>query len=347
MFKEFFCGKKILVTGGAGTVGDELVAQLLEFDVSSLVVMDNNESDVFFSKEKYKAHSEVDFFLGDVRDQKRLRELANGVDIIFHLAALKHVVLCEESPTDAVQTNIDGTSNIIEVAKQCNVERVVFTSSDKAVNPTNVMGTSKLMGERLITAANAHRRSPEDTVFFSTRFGNVLGSKGSVVPIFKRQIDAGKPITITHPMMTRFIMTIEQAVKLVIESAVLGIGGEVFVTKMPVVNIKDISTVMLDLLLEDSGMVADYPVEIIGAKPGEKMYEELMSQEETQRTMEMERFFVVLPAFRSIYNNIDYKYTEDGKLGIVDPYVSSPDSALKVEELKEYFLDNKILENMR
>ena len=323
MKTEFFKGKRILITGGVGTVGGELIAQLSCLDAHNITVMDNSESDVFFFKEQYRQREDVDIFLGDVRDKQRLKELANGIDIIFHLAALKHVVLCEESPIDAVQTNIDGTRNIIEVAKECCVERVVFTSSDKAVNPTNVMGTSKLMGERLMTAANAHRRSQKDTIFFSTRFGNVLGSKGSVVPIFKQQISNGRPITITDEGMTRFIMTIEEAARLVLESAEMGIGGEVFVTKMPVVRIRDIASAMLELMLGSKTQAEQYPVEVIGVKPGEKMYEELMSLEETQRTVEMQRFFIVLPAFRSIYREFEYTYKEQGNVGLELPYISN------------------------
>ena len=189
----------------------------------------------------------VQFQLGDVRDRDKLVQAMRGIDIVLHTAALKHVILCEQSPRDAVQTNIQGVQNLIDAATVNQVERVLFTSSDKAVNPTNVMGTSKLMGERLMTAANAHRRAG-GPIFASTRFGNVLGSRGSVIPLFMRQISRGGPVTLTDPEMTRFIMTLREAVHLVMESTFLARGGEVFVTKMPIARIQDLAKVMVKTL---------------------------------------------------------------------------------------------------
>ena len=170
-----------------------------------------------------------------------------GINLVFHTAAFKHVILCERSPFEAVQTNIIGIQNIIQAAIANQVARLIFTSSDKAVNPTNVMGTSKLMGERLMTAANGNACG-NCQIFASTRFGNVLGSRGSVIPIFREQIKMGGPVTLTDPEMTRFIMSIKQAVQLVIDSAFLAQGGEVFVTKMPVIRIQDLAEVMINEL---------------------------------------------------------------------------------------------------
>ncbi len=208
--------------------------------------------------------------MADLRDGEKLSRSMQGVDVVFHAAALKHVILCERSPFEAVQTNIHGVQNVILAARKNNVERVIFTSSDKAVNPTNVMGTSKLMGERLMTAANSNARG-EKTIFASTRFGNVLGSSGSVIPIFRKQIQKGGPVTITHPKMSRFIMTIEESVRLVIDSATVAKGGEVFITKMPVINIQDLAEVMLEELAPTYGYKAeDIELTEIGTKPGEK-----------------------------------------------------------------------------
>ena len=193
--KNFFKNKRILITGAAGTVGRKIVRQLHSFGPAELRLMDNNESEMFFLLEEYKSNN-VHCFLGDVRDSEKTRKLADGIDIIIHSAAFKHVILSEHNPFDVVQTNIIGVENIIRAASACNVKNVLFTSSDKAVNPTNVMGTSKLMGERLITAANAVRNNGK-TIFSSTRFGNVIGSRGSVVPLFIKQIKNGGPVTIT------------------------------------------------------------------------------------------------------------------------------------------------------
>lgn len=182
----FFANRKVLVTGACGTIGAELVRQLLNnYSVGELIGLDNNESELFFLEQKHRQHSQGSFFLADIRDHGKLKSKMHGIDVVFHAAAFKHVILCERSPFEAVQTNILGVENIIKAALENNVERVIFTSSDKAVNPTSVMGTSKLMGERLMTAANSNLKS-EGTIFASTRFGNVLGSRGSVIPIFRR-----------------------------------------------------------------------------------------------------------------------------------------------------------------
>jgi len=286
-----FRDRAVLVTGACGTVGAELTRQLVGAGAARVVCLDNNETDLFFLQESHRASGRVECYLADIRDLEALKLRCQGVEIVLHAAALKHVGLCEESPSQAVRTNIDGTQNVIDAALANAVERVIFTSSDKAVNPTNVMGTSKLMGERLMTAAALSNRNSR-TIFASTRFGNVLGSRGSVIPLFRRQIAAGGPITLTDRAMTRFIMTLEEATRLVLRSAHLAVGGEVFVTKMPVAKIEHIAEHMRARL----GGNRAIDIEIIGAKPGEKMYEELMNDEEVRRSYEIDDFFVVLPA---------------------------------------------------
>jgi FlaA1/EpsC-like NDP-sugar epimerase len=241
-----------------------------------------------------------------------------GTDIVLHTAALKHVLQCERSPRDAMQTNIVGTQNVIDAAHACRVSRVLFTSSDKAVNPTNVMGTSKLMCERLMTAANAHRHAG-DPVFASTRFGNVLGSRGSVVPLFMKQIAAGGPVTLTDPAMTRFIMTLREAAGLVMESVHAAQGGEVFVMKMPALRIEDLAHVLIGRLAPGRRV----EVRTIGVKPGEKTYEELLSEEEVRRTVETKNFFVVLPAFKGVYETIEYHYADERADRVGQAYNSS------------------------
>ena len=244
---------------------------------------------------------------------------------------------------EAIQTNIHGVQNVITAARENNVGKVIFTSSDKAVNPTSVMGTTKLMGERLITAANSNSKDG-NTIFASTRFGNVLGSNGSVIPIFKNQIKAGGPVTITDPEMTRFIMTIEQAAELVIDSAGLAKGGEVLITKMPVISIMDLAKVMIELLAPAYGHDADkIKIETVGCKPGEKLYEELMSDEETRRAVELERYFSVLPAYRGIYREIEYSYPDFTSDIVDNPYNSSVEANMSMMELRAYLLRNGLL----
>jgi len=335
---SYFSGKSILITGSCGTVGSELVHQLLSVpDHAPSVVLgiDNNESELFFQDQRYLNDERAKFFVADIRDPEVLAQKMVGIDIVFHCAALKHVILCERSPEQAVQTNIVGVQNVITAAQQTGVEKVIFTSSDKAVNPTNVMGTTKLMGERLMTAANSNQRSANGPIFASTRFGNVLGSNGSVIPIFHNQIAKGGPVTLTDKEMTRFVMSIEESVKLVIDSARHAKGGEVFITKMPVVRIEDLAVAMMRELAPQYGHNPErMKLSEIGTKPGEKLYEELMSPEETRRAIELERYFTVLPAFRGIYHEIEYNYGDITNEEVTNPYVSAEERPLNVDEVQ-------------
>lgn len=333
----------VLITGVCGTVGGELLRQVARLGPREIVGIDNNESELFFLTEEYRDKRHVRFYIADIRDRDELTRLMSGVDVVLHTAALKHVELCERSPRDPVQTNVLGTQNVIDAAVSNGVKRVIFTSSDKAVNPTNVMGTSKLMGERLITAANAQRRH-DRPIFSSTRFGNVLGSRGSVVPLFKRQIETGGPVTVTDPDMTRFIMTLDEAGSLVMDSVFLARGGEVFVTKMPVARIVDLAAVMIEELAPKWGRnPKDIEIKLIGPKPGEKLYEELMNSEETRRTVELDKYFVVIPAFAPLYGNIEYSYLGMFRAGLAHPYISSVEKPLTRDDLRAYLLMGGVL----
>jgi FlaA1/EpsC-like NDP-sugar epimerase len=335
--------KSVFITGVCGTVGRELLDQVIAESPREVIGIDNNESELFFLSEEHRERDNVRLYLGDIRDRDEVMRKMRGVDIVLHAAALKHVILCERSPQDAIQTNILGTQNVIDAATAAGADRVLFTSSDKAVNPTNVMGTSKLMGERLITAANAHRRG-DGPVFSSTRFGNVLGSRGSVIPLFKRQIAAGGPVTLTDPAMTRFIMTLKEAVSLVMESVFLAHGGEVFVTKMPVARIDDLAKVMITELAPAHGYEPDdIKIKIIGAKAGEKLYEELMNDEETRRTVELDRYFSILPAFKAVYEDIQYDYSGMNKVGIARPYNSAIEMPMAADALKLYMVRHGLI----
>lgn len=341
--EEIFRQKRVLITGAAGSVGQELIRQLLPLEPAELRLLDNNESELFLLSERYRSYPNVIAYLGDVRDAQKVTAVAHGVDIILHCAAYKHVFFSEYNPFEAVQTNIIGVKNVIEAAIGNGNKTVIFTSSDKAVNPTSVMGTTKLMGERLVTAANAVRRRNGQR-FFSVRFGNVVGSRGSVFQVFADQIRKGGPVTVTHPGMTRFIMSMERAARLVLESAVLAKGGEVMVTKMRVIAIMDLAQVMIDLLAPYYGYdPEDVRIEIIGAKPGEKMYEELISAEEMGRCVELPDMFVVLPALRAIYHNIDYTYPEAISQPLKHPYNSAQEQPMSQEEIRAFLFACKLL----
>lgn len=342
---NFFEHKVIMITGAAGTVGKELIKQLLPLNPREIRAVDNNESELFLLGQKY-AHpqQQVTVYLGDVRDYKKMENVCGGVDVLFHCAAFKHVFLAEYNPFDAVQTNLMGVDNIIQAAMRNRVSRVIFTSSDKAVNPTSVMGTSKLMGERLITSANIVNLNGHQ-IFSSVRFGNVIGSRGSVVPIFLDQIKKGGPVTLTSPDMTRFFMTIKEAALFVLETARIACGGEVFVTKMPVMRIKDLAEAMVELLGPVYGFEPkDIPIETIGVKCGEKLYEELLSGEEINRSLEMSHMFVILPALRGFYHKIKYLYEQEAKANsITRPYISANEEAMNLEQIKTFLINNNIL----
>jgi FlaA1/EpsC-like NDP-sugar epimerase len=301
-FPDLLVGKRVIVTGGAGSVGTELVAQLLDQPVKLVRVIDNNESGVFRLQEQYSSTSRCEALFCDIRDENELNRAFSGVDICFHAAALKHVPSCEHSPFSAVQTNIIGTQQVIRAALHNRLSHVLITSSDKAVNPTNVMGTSKLMAERLFTAANALSEGSHRCVFSSSRFGNVAGSQGSVVPLFCEQIRRGQDLTLTHPKMSRFVMTLQEAARMLIESMGLTYGGEIFIPKMDVIEVQGLARVMRRLIAPLYGRTAEtVRIREIGPRPGEKMWEELNTDEEVRHTYDLGRYLVVVPALRNFY----------------------------------------------
>jgi FlaA1/EpsC-like NDP-sugar epimerase len=336
-------GKHVAVTGVAGTVGRELLRLLIDLGAAKIVGIDNNESELFYLQDHLRDRSCVHLFFGDVRDTNTLSERVKDCEVVIHAAALKHVGLCEQSPRDAVSTNITGTQNLIDAAARAGVGRMVLTSSDKAVNPTNVMGTSKLMGERLMTAANASRVGTAP-VFGSTRFGNVLGSRGSVVPIFKRQIRAGGPVTLTHRDMTRFIMSLQEAATLVLDSCFRFLGGEVFITKMPAVRVVDLATVLIQTLASEYGhRPADIEIVEIGPRPGEKMYEDLMTDAEAASAYESDHYFIVLPALKNRIEKRDYVYPGLEARVAGKPYNSHGVAPLSKDGIHTYLDRNDLL----
>ena len=342
---SYLRGKTVMVTGVCGTIGRQLASQLLHnFEVKTLIGLDNNESELATLEDSYGGRFNARFLLGDVREFGTIARSSRNVDVLFHAAAYKHVYLCERSPLEAIQTNVVGVQNIIQATIDNRVERLIFTSSDKAVNPTNVMGTSKLMGERLITAAST---DPNQTgaVFLSTRFGNVLGSRGSVIPIFISQIRRGGPVTLTDPNMTRFIMSLDDAVRLVIESVVNGQPGDVLITKMEAIRIVDLAEIMIRECAPLCGRRAeDIEIRIIGQKPGEKLYEELMNEEEIRRSLELEQYFVVRPALASGAKDLSI-YQGLVSSAITQPYNSANAVPMARDDLAAFLDKNGLIRN--
>ncbi len=320
-----FKGKSILVTGGCGSVGTELANRLVK-DAKVIRIFDNNENGLFNAQQKFKNCKNVRFLLGDVRDKERLDMAMENIDIVFHLAALKHVWACEYNPFEAAKTNVTGMQNAIDCAMKHNVEKFIFTSSDKAANPSNVMGTTKLVGEKLVTAANFYKGNRR-TVFASIRFGNVMGSSGSVIPVFREQIAKGGPITLTDPKMTRFVISMEQASNLVLKAADIAKGGEVFILKMDAINVKDLA----DAMIEELGK-GKIQTKVEGTKPGEKMYEELFTEEEATRALEADDMFVILPQITEL-SGVKANYS-DLSPAKVKPYTSRDAKLLSKNELK-------------
>lgn len=302
LMMSYYNNKIILVTGGTGSIGSEIVKKILEFKPAAVRVLDNNET-ALFDLEQELNDNRIRTLIGDIRDYERLKMAFDDVDIIFHAAALKHVSICEYNPFDAVKTNVLGTQNVLNAALDANVEKVVVISTDKSVNPINVMGATKLLAERLTISANNYNGNKR-TVFSCVRFGNVIDSRGSVVPIFKKQIKNGGPVTITDSEMTRFVMGIPEAVELILKAGILAKGKEIFILKMPALNIIDLAEVMIEEFASTYNHKAeDIKIKIIGKRNGEKMYEELMTEDELNYALETKELFILNPDKKNDSNN--------------------------------------------
>lgn len=298
--------KKILIVGGTGTIGYALTRLLLQYEPAVIRIFSRDEYKQFNMSIDFSKHSQkLRFLIGDVRDQQRLIRAMEDIDFVFHLASMKHVPFCEYNPFEAVQTNVIGTQNVIQAAIQTGVKKVLFTSTDKAISPTNTYGATKLTAERLISAAE-YQKGPRSTVFSSVRFGNVMGSRGSVIPLFKKQIMDEREVSVTSLSMKRYMMTLSQATSLMLKANELAQGGEVFVLKMPVVILSDLAQVMVEMVKRKYNISDPVTIKEIGLRPGEKMYEELMSEDEALISYETSDMYIIYSNFKK---KTDYKGT--------------------------------------
>ena len=281
----------LLITGGTGSFGNAVLQRFLSSDVQEIRIFSRDEKKQDDMRKFYN-NDKIKFILGDVRDKNAVLNTMRGVDYVFHAAALKQVPSCEFFPLEAVNTNVLGTENVLDASISCDVRRVVVLSTDKAVYPINAMGISKAMMEKVAVAKS---RTSGKTVINVTRYGNVMCSRGSVIPLFVEQIRSGEPITLTDPNMTRFMMTLDDAVNLVIFAFKNGRPGEIFVQKAPAATIETLANSLIELSAN-----ASYPVEIIGTRHGEKLYETLLSKEEMATAEDLGEYFRVIPDLRTL-----------------------------------------------
>lgn len=333
-----FTGKKILVIGGTGTIGQALVKRIASDMPDTIRVYSRDEYKQFMMQEELREYNNIRFLIGDVRDKERLDRAMKDIDIVYSLAAMKHVPACEYNPFESVKTNVIGTQNVIDCAIRNKVKKVVYTSSDKAVSPSNTMGATKLLAERLISSAD-FSKGGATPVFAAVRFGNVLGSRGSVIPLWQNQIKNKHCVTITNPEMTRFMMSISQAVELVIEASKLAKGGEVFVLKMPVIRIGDLADVVIESQCHVLGKKPDdIDKRIIGLRSGEKIYEELMTEQESASAIEYDNMFAIIP-----YHKISMLDSNGVKRAQIREYSSHNETPVSKDSLKILLKDINII----
>ncbi|MFC6864720.1 SDR family NAD(P)-dependent oxidoreductase [Halomicroarcula sp. GCM10025817] len=293
-YSEFISNKKFLITGGAGSVGQALVDRLVEEDVDVIRMLDNHEPGLSRLKSKHD-DERLRFLLGDVRDKDRLGRAMQDIDVVIHTAAMKHVDISEYNPFEAVKTNVVGLQNVVDTAIDSTATRLVFTSSDKSVHPANTMGTTKLLGEKLVAAGNKYS-GRSDLNLASVRFGNVLGSSESVVPLFREQIRDGGPVTLTDERMSRFFITERGISDLVLEAATSTRGGEVFLHEMSAARIECLAESMIEILAPQHGYdPEDIDIEIVGRRVGETLHEKVMTEREAARAVKKGSIYAIPP----------------------------------------------------
>jgi UDP-glucose 4-epimerase len=325
-----FENSTLMITGGTGSFGQTVLNRFLNTGVKEIRIFSRDEKkqeDLRLAFNNPKLH----FYIGDVRDLPSLSQAMKGVDFVFHAAALKQVPSCEFYPLEAVKTNILGTENVLTAATANSIRRVVVLSTDKAVYPINAMGISKAMAEKVMVA-KARSQQPGETVFCATRYGNVMASRGSVIPLFVSQIQAGKAITLTDPNMTRFLMSLEDSVDLVIHAFEHGQQGDIFVQKAPASTVSDLAEALRNIFH------SNVPIQIIGTRHGEKLFESLISREEMAHAQDMGRYYRI-PADNRDLNYAKYFSVGEEKISLVEDYTSHNTYRLNITEIEELLLN--------
>lgn len=333
-----FKNKTLLITGGTGSFGNAVLKRFLDTDIGEIRIFSRDEKKQDDMRKAY-AHPKLKFYIGDVRDYQSILSATRGVDFIYHAAALKQVPSCEFHPMQAVKTNVIGTENVLEAAIQNKVKRVVCLSTDKAVYPINAMGISKAMMEKVMVAKSRNLEGL-DTVICGTRYGNVMASRGSVIPLFIDQISKSKPLTITDPNMTRFMMTLDDAVDLVLHAFKHGKNGDIFVQKAPAATIEVLAHALRELM-----DIHNYPINNIGTRHGEKLYEALCSREEMLIAEDQGTYYRIPADNRDL--NYD-KYFSEGsqELTHLEDYNSHNTYRLNVEEMKILLLKLELIKSI-
>lgn len=334
-----FKNKILLITGGTGSFGNAVLNRFLDTDIKEIRIFSRDEKKQDDMRKKYN-NQKLKFYIGDVRDYGSILNATRGVDFIYHAAALKQVPSCEFHPMEAVKTNVLGTENVLEAAIANEVKRVVCLSTDKAVYPINAMGISKAMMEKVMVA-KSRNVDTNKTVICGTRYGNVMASRGSVIPLFVDLIKADQPLTITDPNMTRFMMTLEDAVDLVLYAFEHGNNGDIFVQKAPAATIETLAIALKELLNKQH-----HPINIIGTRHGEKLYEALLSREEMIAAADMGDYYRVPPDLRDLNYG---KYVEQGdrRISEVEDYNSHNTTRLDVEGMKKLLLKLSFIRALR
>ena len=336
---SMFFGKKILITGGTGSFGHAVLNRLLATNINEIRILSRDEKKQDDMRHEYQRtypqHAEkIKFYIGDVRDYHSIAPAFRGVDYVFHAAALKQVPSCEFFPMEAVKTNVIGSNNVIDACVENHVKKAIFLSTDKAAYPINAMGMTKAVMEKNVIA-RSHQMLADDPVLCLTRYGNVMASRGSVIPLFCDQIDEGKPLTVTDPNMTRFMMTLDDAVDLVLYAFEHGEQGDLFVQKAPAATIETLAQAILELKKSDVGIAT------IGTRHGEKLFEVLVTSEEMLRAESLPGFFRVRADSRDL-NYDNYFSKGNAELSQIEPYTSHNTDRLSLDDMKRLLLKLKL-----